>query len=258
MNAPAPAAATVPLETLPVRFSHLKAYGKSAAHGLHARTVESKPNAAMRIGTATHALVFGTKEVCGYPGKQRRGKEYDAFVAEHPDSEILTMDEYDKSRWMADAVRESKVAQPWLAGVIEQTIRFRWMGLQCRATPDVRGPNFLTELKSSSSSDPERFPWHAKRMFYHAQMRMQEIACEDAIDDCWIVCVESNAPFPVTLFHIEERALQVGEKLLMLWAERLKVSEASRSWPPYVTCSVPIDIDDEEEHALIFPEEEEA
>lgn len=262
MNAPALAQQPEVTFTQPVRFSHLRAYGRSPAHGRHARLVEMDPTYAMERGTVVHALIFGNRKVAGYPGAKRAGNEYEAFAAAHPDTEILTMAEFDKARRMADAVRASELAMSVLAGVKEKTILFRWMGLDCRSTPDVRGANYLTELKSSSSADPVRFPWHAIRMQYHAQMRLQTIAAsqsgparERKIDDCFIVCVEEKPPFPVTVFRMDERALEVGEKLLMLWAERLKGAEASRTWPPYVTCIVPIDVPDEEPE-LIFADED--
>lgn len=252
MNAPA-----VNLATLPVRFSHLRAYGRSAAHGLHARLNDAAgpETYAMQRGTAVHALLFGTRKVVGYPGKTRAGKQYEDFVEENPDTEILTSAEYDKARRMADAVRAHELAMSVLAGVQEETIRFRWHGVDCRATPDVRGPNYLTELKTSASADPMRFPWHALRMHYHAQMRMQRIACKEAIDDCFIVCVEASEPHPVQVFRLEDRALTVGEKLLTLWMERLRNSEQSKTWPPYTTTVMPIDVDDAEEIELVFPEE---
>lgn len=240
---------------LPVRFSHLRAYGRSAAHGRHARQQEMKQTYAMQRGTAVHALLFGTRKVCGYPGSQRRGKDYDAFAAEHSDSEILTMAEYDKARRMADAVRSCKEAEPVLKGIAEATIRFRWMGLECRATPDVRGEDYLTELKTASSADPMRFPWHALRMHYHAQMRMQNIAIGMKAKDSFVVCVESAEPFPVQVFRIDEKALEAGEKLLILWAERLKNAEASQSFPAYTSCIMPIDLP-EDAPDLIFPEDD--
>jgi hypothetical protein len=232
------------MDSKPVRFSHLKAYGRSPAHGHHARTAaEDDQTYAMERGTAVHALLFGTSKVCGYPGAQRRGKEYEAFVAAHPDYEILTMAEYDKARRMADAVVASKVAEPYLKGIFEQTMLFRWMGLECRGTPDVLGKDFLTELKTSASSDPVHFIWQARRMHYHAQLKFYGYGCEARgvrINDHWIVCVEASAPFPVTVFHVEPEALEEGEKSLTLWAERLKNSEASDSYPPYVDCTVPL------------------
>ena len=238
-----------------VRFSHLRAYGKSAMHGQHARLQDGDATYAMQRGTAVHALLFGTRQVCGYPGSQRRGKDYDAFAAEHQDHEILTMAEYDKARRMVDAVRASKVAEPVLEGVFEETIRFHWNGLECRATPDIRNPLFITELKTSATSDPMRFPWQALRMHYNAQMRMQQIGCGYDIKlSCYVVCVESAEPFPVTVFRIDERALEMGEKLLVSWAERLKSAEESQQFPAYSQCIVPIDLPDEESE-LVFPEE---
>lgn len=229
---------------VPVRFSHLRAYGRSAAHGKHARiAAKDDPTYAMERGSAVDAILFGHKKVIGYPGATRRGKEYDAFAAAHDGYEILTMTEYEKAGRMADAVRACKLAEPLLNGVTQDTLLFKWMGLDCRTTPDVRGPDFLTELKTSASSDPVRFVWHARRMHYHAQLRFQEYGCAQhghRIRDHWIVCVESDEPHPVTVFHLEPEAREEGEKLLMLWAERLKNSEASNEFPPYVSCAVPL------------------
>jgi hypothetical protein len=237
----------------PIRFSHLRAFGRSAMHGLHARTAESEQTIAMERGTAVHSIVFGTHPVIGYPGPTRRGKEFDAFAALHQDYEILTRDEYAKAQRMAAAVMECKLAEPYLKGAVEETLLFRWMGLDCRSTPDVRGADFVTELKTAPSADPAQFGWHALRMHYHAQMKMEQIAAREQLDDepdppheCFIVCVEANEPHPVTVFRVDEKALEVGEKLLCLWAERLKVAEASQAWPPYVTCVVPLTVPEDE------------
>lgn len=232
--------------TASVRFSHLRAYGRSALHGWHARNApEAPPNAAMQLGTAVHAMVFGNRQVVSYPGKQRRGKEYDAFAADNAGAEILTLAEYSKARHMADAVLASKVAAPYLRGITEETILFRWNGLDCRATPDIRGGDFLTELKTSATSDPARFPFHAIRMAYHAQMRMQQLACPGH-HDCFVICCESTAPYPVTVFRIDERALDAGERMLILWSERLKMCESSGTFPAYAECVMPIDIPEDE------------
>ena len=204
----------------------------------------------MERGTAVHALLFGTKKVCGYPGQQRRGKEYEAFVAAHPDTEILTSAEYAKALRMASAVAECKLAEPYLQGVFEETLLFKWMGLDCRATPDVRGDGFITELKTSANSDPSKFLWHARRMHYHAQLRFQEYGCASnghRMREHFIVCVESDEPHPVTVFHLEPEAREEGEKLLRLWAERLKNCESSEHYPPYVEYVVP----------LVWPKEDE-
>ena len=227
--------------TNPVRFSHLRAYGRSGMHGYQARFgIEAEETYAMERGTAVHALVFNTRKVVAYPGAQRRGKEYDAFVAAHPDTEILTAAEYEKARGMADAVLACEVARPYLTGLTEQTILFKWMGEDCRSTPDVRGDGFVTELKSCSVSEPMRFNWHALRMHYHAQMRYEAIAAN--VPTCYLVAVEATPPHPVTAFKLTQRALEQGEKLLMLWMERLRGCEQSKQWMPYVSSIVDLDV----------------
>ena len=242
----------------PVRFSILKAYGRSPAHGLHARMEEMKQTRSMQIGTAVDALIFGHRKVCGYPGAVRRGKEFDAFVADHPDTEILTMTDYDKAFFIADAVLNCEAAKPWLAGAKQETLLFEYNGLDCRATPDVRGDGFLTELKTSQTSDPVRFLWHALRMQYHVQLWMQQIACEMhgyKVPRHMIVCCENTAPYPVTVFEIQDRAKDVAARTLALWAERLKTCEQSRQWPGYSQAIVPLDVP-EDEPEYVFPETE--
>ena len=224
----------------PIRFSHLRAYGRSAAHGYHARLQDPAVTGAMQRGTAVHALMFGTRKVMGWDGVQRRGKAYDEFVAANPDVEILTASEYDKANAMVRALRACKAAEPVLQGIAEQTIYFDWYGRKCRATPDIRGDGFVTELKTAKSSDPAQFQWASLRMAYHAQLKMQNVATNT--DVSYLVCVESAEPYPVTVFRVTDEALLEGEKLLTLWMERLINCEKADYYPPYVECIVPLDV----------------
>ena len=231
--------------TDPIRFSHLRAYGRSPMHGHHARTVESEQTAAMQRGTAVHALLFGNRKVLGYPGAVRRGKEYDAFVADNPDAEILTKTEFDKAIAMAEAVQASNLAMQYLDGESEKTLLFKWYGQDCRATPDVRASRFVTELKTTADANPARFQWHALRMQYHAQLAFQMIACKEA-EAAFIVAVESSPPFPVTVYQVSERALEAGEKSLALWMETLIGCEKSNAYPGYCESVVTLDLPDDE------------
>jgi PDDEXK-like uncharacterized protein DUF3799 len=229
----------------PIRFSHLKAYGRSAMHGHHARTEEAEQTVAMQRGTATHALLFGNRRVLGYPGAVRRGKEYDAFVTDNPDAEILTGAEFEKAQAMADSVRASALAMKYLDGEYEKTLLFKWYGQDCRVTPDCRGHRWVTELKTTADANPERFQWHALRMHYHAQLAYQMIAAKEA-EAAFLVVVESAPPFPVTVMQVTERALVVGDKLLAMWMETLINCEKSDTYPPYCESLTYLDIPDDE------------
>lgn len=248
------------LSDLPVRFSHLKAFGRSAMHGLHARTTEMKSTIAMQRGTAVDALIYGTRKVVGCPmPRNEKHAAYQAFMAENADAEILTMAEYEKARVMADAIRSSKAAEPWLKGAHQETLLFDWNGLNCRTTPDTRGDGFLTELKTTADGSPGKFQWHAIRMAYHAQMWLQGIGCEargHRIERFFIVCAESNAPYPVTVYEWDAASMDMGYRLLMLWAERMKNSISSRYYPPYSDAIVPLGIPDEMPELVYETEDE--
>jgi hypothetical protein len=152
---------------------------------------------------------------------------------------------------MTDAVLASEVAKPYLKGVYEETLTFSWDYLRCRATPDVRGKKFITELKTSSTSEPMRFQWQALRMHYHAQMMMQMVGCDacdhQEVEDAYVICVEAAEPYPVTVFQFTLRALDAGYKLLALWGERLKGCELSQQFPAYSQAVVPLDVPDDVE-----------
>lgn len=250
---------TADLRDIPVRFSHLKAYGRSAMHGYHARLNDMKPTSSMQRGTAVDALIFKTREVCGYPGAQRRGKEYDLFVADHPDTEILTMSEFEKAKAIADAVLSCDYAKPWLDGVSQDTLFFDYMGLRSRSTTDVRGNGFVCDLKTTRDASDYRFPWQARSMGYPVQLVMQGIAAElngHSVSRYINLAVETTAPFPVTIFELTPRAIDKASRTLMLWYERLKTSETSLSFPAYSQAIVPLD-EPEDAPDLVYGSDEE-
>lgn len=243
----------------PIRFSVLKAYGRSAIHGYHARVTEMKETVSMQKGTAVDAMIFGHRKVVGYPGAVRRGKEYDQFVDDNPDTEILTMKDYDTARYMADAVLNCDHAKPWMIGVTQKTLLFDYMGMPCRATPDVRGAGFITELKTCRDSSDYRFPWQARSLGYPVQLWMQKIACElngYAVPRQLIVAVESTRPCPVTVFELTERSQDKAARQMMLWMERLKSCELSGQFPPYSQAIVPLD-EPEDDVELVYADDEE-
>lgn len=230
------------LRDIPVRFSHLKAFGRSAAHGHLARTSEFKATKAMLVGTAVHAVTFGTKEVAAYDGV-RRGKAWEEFRDGHPHLHIMSPAEYYDVSNMASALKRSDLAMDVLRGVTETTVAFDWYGRKCRATPDVRQTGGVTDLKTTVTSDPAKFMWQSAKMGYHAQLRMQQIACGLDIDaPAHIVAVESKPPYPVTVFRLTEDALMAGEKLLFLWMEKLKACEDAGEFPGYAQSVVELGI----------------
>lgn len=222
---------------LPVRFSHLKLMGLSPAH-FHAATV--KETYAIERGRALHSLVLGGQRVIGYPGKVRNGKAWEQFQTDNADANILTGKEYDKVRAMADAILAHPIAMQLLEGQHELEVDWTCMGRACQSHIDVVGPGgrWVTELKTTVSSNPERFAWQAHRMAYFGQVAFYMDALRSAglaePTDAYVVAVEATEPFVVTTMRVGEDALEMGRKTVRLWMEQLLACEAANQWPGYV------------------------
>jgi len=240
----------------PLRFGHLSKFARSPAHYLEARSRDAmgveQPTAAMEKGSAFHAVLTGTRPVVRYPGKVRNGKQWEAFQVEHADKLILTSTAYEQVMGMVEAVWSDPEAAPLLNApglVYEQTLRPELHGWPCRATPDVRSSDCIIELKSSATTEPELFQRHATRMLYHAQLAFYLQACAAAgvsvKRDAYIIAVEASAPHPVVVHQLTERTLNMGERSIRLWIERLRGCIAADYYPGYVQSVVPWDIEED-------------
>lgn len=223
---------------VPVRFSNLKLMGLSPAHY---RAATIKETYAIERGRALHSLVLGGKRVlCWEEGRPRAGKEWKAFEASNPDALILTAKEYNKTRAMADAILAHPIATQLLEGQHEVEVDWTCMGRACQSHIDCIGPGgrWVTELKTTVSSNPDRFAWQASRMAYFGQVAFYMDALRAAglaePTDAYVVAVEATEPFVVTTMRVAEDALAMGRKTVRLWMERLLQCEAANQWPGYV------------------------
>jgi hypothetical protein len=236
----------------PVRFSRLKLMAASPAH-YQAAAVET--TRCMELGSATDALILGTCPVIAYPGATRRGKEWEAFrdAPENADSLIITKSELAEAEAMRASVLANPRALKVLQGERQKEIHWSYCGRDCVSHLDVLGPKgaFVTELKTSQTSNPMRFRWQALKMLYHAQHAFYDGAAASIYGDNprrahFIVCVESSAPYVVTVFRLTPKALKLGQKCCRMWMERLLQCEQADFWPGYSQTVVPLDGPDDE------------
>lgn len=250
------------LSDLEVRFHHLKLAGtKSPAHlrALLERD-RGRSSSAMEKGSAVHALVLGGAPVTFYPGPVRRGKKWEKFRDEQPAGTlVLSRDDYDAAHGMAEAVARHADAVALLGGERERTLRWKELGVSCRATPDATVyASHVTELKTCESAEPGQFQRQAIRYGYHAQLAWYRQAVEalklGKPSEAYVVAVESSDPYPVTVLRVTERAMDAGARLVCLWFERLRACLEADEWPAYVQNIVDLDVPDLDTFALDFGE----
>lgn len=241
--------------TAPTRFSYLKHMARSPAHYLHATTEEWDGSIATRIGTAAHAILFD-QPLISYD-RVRRGKEWDAFQAEHAGKAIVSIKEYETGSAIATAVRANPLAADLLFSpgtVHERTIEWEWLGRSVTSTPDAYSTAGVIELKTTRCSEPGRFTRDATWRAYHAQLALYRLAIGMPALPGYIVSVESAPPHVVTVLKLTDRALEMGERQCRLWMERLLQCEASGLWPGYCQSIVDLDVPDDEV-GLVFEDD---
>jgi len=226
----------------PLRFSVLREMGRSPAHALYAMAHERPDTPAMRLGRLAHAIVLGTPTGPIWTG-DRRGKAWGDFKEQHQGEDIVTDSEYSTATEIAAAINANPEAHALVAETpdqpmfFERTLHFAFAGRACRATPDVFDALTLTELKSTYDASPARFPFHAIRMGYHAQIAWQKDAIRAAglpvPERLSIVAVETRPPYAVAVFGVTPRAEDFGRRLYRTWIEQFLVCEASNDWPSY-------------------------
>lgn len=217
---------------------------------------EEDPTAAMEKGTTTHAILFNTQTVVAYhEGKQRKGKDWEAFAAEHDGCRIVTHGEYELAARMSDAVRRDPVARPLLENAeFEKQRLFKLDGRLCRATPDIVGAGYLADLKTGRSANPKRFRYNARDYYYDASMAWYRRAA--GVDDVYVICVEKKHPYPVTVFHVNARSLAQGEAFNMEMFARFRECERTGNWPGYGDGIVELDIPERNAASLAYVEAE--
>jgi hypothetical protein len=267
------AAVEVP-ELEPLRFSRLKLMGKSAAHFAHGYGEET---GALRKGTALHSYLIGaTDSVVLYPGKVRNGKVWEAFKAENDGKTLLIASEFDTVRRMRDSLEAHPRAMELLGGgaggvqegvVQEERIDWTDSGRACRGTPDVvhllpGGRKIGVELKTTVTSQPDRFRWQTRKFAYHAQCAWYKYGLERCLNyapgpvvDFFVVAVESAAPYPVTVFRFDEESLLMGHKQCRLWLEQLLGCERAGHFPAYAESDVTLSVVDDEADGLDWSDE---
>jgi len=242
----------------PVRFSNLRNMSRSPAHYLHGLRGR-KDTASFRLGRLVDVAILGGEQPLVWEGS-RRGKAWDEFEASHPGREIVTLSEQLASEPVIEALRAHEHAMYLLtSGVAKKRLYWEWLGRSCTGEPDVAG-KYLVDLKTARCAEPGRFVRQGTWYAYHAQMAWYRQGMLSSglqpPGQVYIVAVETEPPYPVTVLSLTERAIEQGERLCRLWMERLIGCEAVGHWPAY--CESAVDFDVPEELDLSFGDDDEA
>jgi len=228
-----------------LHWSQLKRIAESPAHYKYRLTAPNESTPQMAFGTLVHAMLLGGDFVVYKETKTRSGKKWDDFEAKNVGALIVTASEEERALAIAEKVRNHPLAAPLLNGDKEVKWEKKLYGRTCAGRVDLLGSDFICDLKTSATTQPDRFGRLALRMAYHAQLAWYRDAIGKPSDACYILGVETRAPYAVTVLKLTERALLEGGKLNRLWLEKLAACEDANEWPEYSQSTVELDVVDD-------------
>lgn len=227
-----------------VNWSTLKHLRDSGLKYQHALTHPRQDTEALALGRVTHTLVFEPEQFAAeyviWEGGTRRGKEWEAFKAEHEGMTIFKPEEIDQAVAMAEAVKRHPLVQPYLdGGDFERAIQWTdpETGLPCKARPDWLQPHrrALVDLKTTRSIEGRYFGNAAARFGYHCQLGHYFNGVREALG--WepqlvaLIAVEKDAPHDVAVFRVLEADLYAGQSEVAELLQKLRAYTDAQSWP---------------------------
>lgn len=235
----------------PVHFSDLRCMALSPAHFKASVAQRWESTKAMRIGTIVHHMALGphrTKPLKCFDGLERKGNAWKDFAAENPGGELVTMTEWMEAKPIADAVLADPIAGPLIRGG-RREVPLKWKdgAIECETDGlDLVGNGFIADLKRTSCTEPGGFARHAAKNLWHCQMAYyRRAAIANGIDvskDVYLIGVEPEPPYAVTVMRLPEVTLLQGDKSCALWLEKLQMARENDHWPTYTQTIVDFDL----------------
>lgn len=233
-------------ERLPrVNWSNLKLLDISPAHYRQALLTPWEDSDYKKLGRACHISVYEPEQFQArcvvWRGKVRRGVDWEKFVDEHPDDEILTEHQHETALAVGHAVRSSAMAKPYISGGQgEVTLLWRHGDVDCKSRLDfVAELGALVDLKTvnrQGGAAPEAFGFTCRNLKYVTQAAFYRKAYESVTGKrlpYYLVAAETMAPFAVQCYRIKESDLEEGERHFEELLDTYRACRASSRWPAF-------------------------
>lgn len=230
-----------------LNWSRLRLLERSPAHYKAGYGDESD---SLRLGTAVHMAVLEparyAKEYVVYPGKVRRGKEWDAFETDAVRRGLTVVSRSEQAKTLAtrDAVLANRRAMEYLTGG-KPEVTFEWeigagdLRFECKARADYDGPLGLVDLKSTQCAAPKAFAHSVLKYGYDGQAAWyrdgkQRDPRYGQRSPFTIIAVESAPPHLVTVFRMPKAVLERGQERYETLLAKLHDCQTRNYWGGYV------------------------
>lgn len=233
--------------------SHIKVLKRSPLHYFDQFLAEDRekkpPTPAMLKGTALHTAIlepqlWDTTIAVPPHAFDRRTKvareRAEAFEAESTGRIVLSPDDANEVRRMADAVRKHPAARFLLDLPGRCEASYTWTdeatGLECKTRPDWHSLDgqIVLDVKTAENASREAFAKSIANFDYHVQAAWNLDAQTCAEEALFLsLVVENTRPYGVAVYPASKAMLEAGRRRISAAMERLAECWKTNQWPGY-------------------------
>jgi len=242
-------------------FSTIKHMKKSPAHVRAVMMEKVKEDTdALRVGRAVGVATLEPERFFAsyavWDGGRRYGKEWDKFQEKCAGLEILTEDQYQLVKALAEAARSNEYSAPYFrGGAAEVTLLWTHtepangvpgFSVDCKGRIDFAAEaGAIVDLKTAKDASPDGFSRAAWNYDYHVQAAMYvdgyAAAHGGELLPYVLVVVEKEEPFLVQVYRMPEHMLDIGRDTYRGYLKRFHQCRTENRWPGYA--DGPIDLE---------------
>ena len=187
---------------------------KSVYHAVN--RLQTEPTPAMLLGSAIHAKVLEPKKFddeflliekldLRYNADKEKKKEYEAsgkILIQPKDGELIDN--------VYDSVLSNPFAAQYLAGDIELSHYTTFMDVKVKVRPDVKGKDFISDLKTCQDNSPRAFRSDVFKYGYHIQAAFYCMVLGYPVESFKFIAVETNHPYTTEVYTLSEEMIEMG------------------------------------------------
>lgn len=234
-------------------------FKRSPKHYQYLRLHPEPPTEALTFGIAFHTYVLERhkfeQDVCIFDPLQRpvpdsnfnktENRKWKAeFLDEHSGKEIITPDQFEHIKRMDEALREHELAGELLQmmqSTYEDKIVWEYNGQRCKGLIDQRHPQFLHDLKTCMSADPDewtRFGFFKYDLYRQCGMYSDgdadgKLTYVNKLKDFFFSAVEKEPPYAVAVYQPSKEVIWKGIEEYRTLVEQFQSCIKSGVWQGY-------------------------
>lgn len=192
-----------------------KIYQKSVYHFLNSLPYSST---SLDLGSAIHTILLEPElfknEFYVLPKIDRRtkkGKEdYNKHLMAANGKKLLDPETLEIVDEIEKNFKTHDLAKEYCVGDVEVSHYGEFMGVPIRVRPDVKGINWISDIKTCQDNSPKAFKRDIYKWAYHLQAAFYSDALGFPIENFRFIAIETKYPFSIEVYALNDEMIEQG------------------------------------------------